>query len=66
MTVCDQVRQSCPVFPGVHESLHWGYEDPAAAEGTEEERSAAFRKVLIQLGQRVTQFVTVTTRRTPA
>ena len=34
VTVCDEARQSCPVFPGVHESLHWGYEDPAAAEGT--------------------------------
>ena len=66
VTVCDQARQSCPVFPGVHESLHWGYEDPAAAEGTEDERSAVFRRVLIQLGQRISQFVTVTDRRTPA
>ena len=32
ITVCDQARQSCPVFPGVHESLHWGYEDPANVE----------------------------------
>jgi replicative DNA helicase len=29
ITVCDQARQVCPVFPGSHESLHWGYEDPA-------------------------------------
>ena len=27
ITVCDQARQVCPVFPGVHETLHWGYED---------------------------------------
>lgn len=60
ITVCDQARQSCPVFPGVHESLHWGYEDPAAAEGTEEERLAVFRKVFIQLGERIRQFATVT------
>ncbi len=66
VTVCDRGRQSCPVFPGVHESLHWGYEDPAAAAGTEDERSAVFRRVLIQLGQRISQFVTVTDRRTPA
>ena len=46
VTVCDQARQVCPVFPGVHESLHWGYEDPAAAEGTEEERLAVFRRGL--------------------
>jgi arsenate reductase (thioredoxin) len=62
ITVCDQARQTCPVFPGVHESLHWGYEDPAAAEGTEEQRLAVFRRVLIQLGERVRQFATVTQR----
>lgn len=62
VTVCDEARQVCPVFPGVHESLHWGYEDPAEAEGTEEERLAAFRRVFIQIGERVRQFATVTTR----
>ncbi len=62
VTVCDQARQSCPVFPGVHESLHWGYEDPAAAEGSEEERQAVFRKVFIQLAERVKQFAVVTVR----
>ena len=65
VTVCDQARQVCPVFPGVHDSLHWGYEDPAAAEGTEEERLAVFRRVFIQLGERIRQFATVT-RRQPA
>ena len=65
ITVCDQARQSCPVFPGVHESLHWGYEDPAAAEGTDEERLRVFRRILIQIGERVAQFTTVT-RRQPA
>ena len=67
VTVCDQARQSCPVFPGVHESLHWGYEDPAEAEGTDEERLAVFRRVFIQLGERVRQFATVARRqRQPA
>jgi arsenate reductase len=62
VTVCDEARQSCPVFPGVHESLHWGYEDPAEAEGTEEERLAVFRRVFIQLGERIHQFAVVTQR----
>jgi len=57
ITVCDEARQVCPVFPGVHESLHWGYEDPAAAGGTEDERLAVFRRVFIQLGERINQFV---------
>jgi arsenate reductase (thioredoxin) len=60
ITVCDEARQSCPVFPGVHEPLHWGYEDPAAMEGTEEARLAVFRKVFTQLGERIRQFATVT------
>jgi arsenate reductase (thioredoxin) len=62
VTVCDQARQVCPVFPGVHESLHWGYEDPAEASGSEEERLAVFRRVFIQIGERVRQFATVTRR----
>ena len=62
ITVCDQARQSCPVFPGVHESLHWGYEDPAEATGSEEERLAVFRRVFTALGERVQLFGTVATR----
>jgi arsenate reductase (thioredoxin) len=62
VTVCDQARQVCPVFPGVHESLHWGYEDPAEATGSEEDRLAVFRRVFIQIGERVRQFATVTRR----
>jgi arsenate reductase (thioredoxin) len=62
VTVCDEARQVCPVFPGVHESLHWGYEDPAEATGTDEERLAIFRKVFIQIGERVRQFATLTAR----
>lgn len=62
VTVCDEARQVCPVFPGVHESLHWGYEDPAKAEGTEEERLAVFRRVFIQLGERINQFMPLARR----
>ena len=62
VTVCDEARQVCPVFPGVHESLHWGYEDPAEATGTEEERLAVFRRVFVQLGERINQFVPLALR----
>ena len=62
ITVCDQARQSCPVFPGVHESLHWGYEDPAAAEGSDEERLAVFRHVFIALTQRIQLFIPLARR----
>ena len=62
ITVCDEARQVCPVFPGVHESLHWGYEDPAAAVGTEEERLEAFRRVFVALGERIGQFAPLARR----
>lgn len=57
ITVCDEARQACPVFPGVHQSLHWSCEDPAKAEGTEEERMAIFRRVFLQLEERIERFV---------
>lgn len=44
--VCDAAAKSCPsVWPGVMERLHWPFDDPAAAEGSEEERLAVFRRV---------------------
>jgi arsenate reductase len=62
ITVCDRARQVCPVFPGEHASLHWGYEDPAAVEGSEEERLAAFRGTLLAMGERIGQFVVLARR----
>ncbi len=62
ITVCDQARQVCPVFPGVHESLHWGYEDPAAVEGAEEVRLAAFRSTLTMMAGRIQTFVALARR----
>ena len=62
ITVCDRARQACPVFPGDGESLHWGYDDPAAVEGSDEERLAAFRKVFTQMGERVRQFAELARR----
>lgn len=62
ITVCDRARQVCPVFPGVHASLHWGYDDPAAVDGPEEVRLAAFRQTLTAMAERIGQFVTVARR----
>jgi arsenate reductase len=62
ITVCDRARQSCPVFPGVHETLHWGYEDPAEAQGTEAERLVVFRRVFTALGERVHAFIPLALR----
>jgi arsenate reductase len=45
LTVCDNARESCPIYPGHANRLHRSFDDPAAVEGSEEERLAAFRRV---------------------
>ena len=45
VTVCDRAERECPIFPGMGQRLHWSFPDPAAAEGTEEERLEVFREV---------------------
>jgi arsenate reductase (thioredoxin) len=56
VTVCDRARESCPVFPGGAESLHWGFDDPADATGSESERLAVFERVLGEISARIRTF----------
>jgi arsenate reductase len=49
LTVCDNAKESCPVYPGHANRLHHAFEDPAAAVGSEAERLAVFRRVRDQL-----------------
>jgi arsenate reductase (thioredoxin) len=62
VTVCDRAQEVCPVFPGQYNSLHWGLEDPAAVEGTNAEKLAAFQRTYMQLIQRIRPFVEVAIR----
>jgi arsenate reductase len=57
ITVCDHAAESCPLFPGPARRFHWGLPDPAAVEGTEEERLAAFRRVRDDLAARIEAFL---------
>ena len=45
LTVCDHAQESCPIYPGHSNRLHQNFQDPAAVEGSGEQRLAAFRKV---------------------
>lgn len=57
-TVCDQAAgEVCPIWPGSPITAHWGVPDPAAVEGTEAERMAAFRAAFQQLSARIKLFV---------
>jgi len=53
ITVCDAANEACPVFPGAKSRLHWSFEDPAQANGTEEERLEVFRKVRDEIRERI-------------
>ena len=56
ITVCDRAKESCPVFPGNAQRIHWSLEDPVAAEGTDEEQLNVFRKVRDTIQKRVKFF----------
>lgn len=57
LTVCDDAKEACPVFPGGGRRLHWSFEDPAAATGSDEERLAVFRRIREEIEARVRLFV---------
>ncbi|MEO6053106.1 MAG: arsenate reductase ArsC [Chthoniobacterales bacterium] len=52
ITVCDNARESCPIWPGHPIIAHWGLEDPVAFQGSDEEIYQKFREVGIQLRRR--------------
>jgi arsenate reductase len=56
ITVCDNAKETCPVFPATTKRIHWSIKDPAAAQGSEEERLAEFRRVRDQLRSILCQF----------
>ncbi len=53
ITVCSDAEDTCPVFPGMGTRLHWPFDDPAAFEGTEEEKLAKFRTTRDQIEHKV-------------
>jgi arsenate reductase len=57
ITVCDQARESCPVFPGATGMGHWDFDDPSAVEGDQERRMQAFRRVRDEIRVAVDRFV---------
>jgi arsenate reductase len=53
ITVCDNAREACPIFPGQPTLAHWGMEDPASVEGDEETKRRAFREALQLISRRI-------------
>jgi arsenate reductase len=57
VTVCDKARESCPVWPKKTVVMHWGFDDPAAFEGTFEEKLAFFEKIYRHIKERIEWFL---------
>jgi len=56
ITVCNNAKESCPIFPAKTKRIHWSIDDPAAVQGSEEERLAAFRLSRDELRARLKAF----------
>ena len=62
ITVCDNARQNCPVFPGVEQAAHWSVDDPTEETGGDEARLEAFRHARDDLRNRIRLFIAAASR----
>ncbi len=56
ITVCDHADQSCPHLPGQMNRHHWPFDDPARAQGTDEEKLAVFRRIRDEIRRTFTAY----------
>jgi arsenate reductase len=57
ITVCDRANESCPIFSSGGERIHWIFEDPSAASGSEEQRLQTFRAIRDLILERLRVFM---------
>ncbi len=62
ITVCDRARETCPVFPGSTNTLHWGLDDPAEVDGADADKLAAFRRTREEVTLRLRPFIEIARR----
>lgn len=53
VTVCDNAKERCPIFPSAWKFLHWSFEDPAATTGTHDKKLAVFRRIRDEIVERI-------------
>ena len=59
ITVCDNAAENCPVFPGKAKRIHWSFDDPAEAVGSDADHLAVFRRVRDEIAEKLKGFVAV-------
>jgi arsenate reductase len=57
ITVCDSANERCPIFPGRTTRLHWSFDDPSQATGTDEERLRTFRRVRDEIARAIADWL---------
>lgn len=57
ITVCSKAEERCPIFPGIGQRLHWPFEDPAAFEGSEQDKLEFFRQIRDQIEIKIRQWL---------
>lgn len=57
VTVCDNAKEACPIFPGAKLTLHWPFDDPAEATGDDEQKMAMFRRVREEIRGRIAEYL---------
>lgn len=57
ITVCDSANESCPIFPGNPNRIHWSIDDPSVVEGTDAERARAFASARDEIAQRIERWI---------
>jgi len=57
VTVCDKAKESCPIAPGAKQVLHWPFDDPAHAVGTQDEKLAVFRSARDKIRAQIVEFL---------
>ena len=57
VTVCDNAKESCPIFAGAKQTFHWPFEDPADALGTDDEKMVVFRRVRDEIRAKIEAYL---------
>lgn len=59
ITVCDNANERCPIFPGKTTRIHWSFDDPSQATGTEQDRLGTFRRIRDEIAARLRLWLAV-------
>jgi arsenate reductase len=57
ITVCDDAKEACPYYANAEHQVHWAFDDPSAASGTDAEGLAVFRRVRDEISAQIDEFV---------